>query len=86
MSSSTSADYLEKVRLGDLRAVSSNRNNVEPMLNELCGRDGSHMKGAFLTALAGFDPDGFIEAAGLTDRDRATLATRGGKSLTQAPG
>lgn len=68
-------DYLETVRLGDLRAVSSNRNNVEPMLNELCGRHGTTTEGAFRAALAGFDLDGFIEAAGLTDRDRAALAT-----------
>jgi protein-tyrosine phosphatase len=68
-------DYLETVRLGDLRAASSNRNNVEPLLDELCARHGTTTEGAFRGALAGFDLDGFIEKAGLSHEDRAALAS-----------
>ena len=68
-------DYLETVRLGDLRAASSNRNNVEPLLNELCERHGTTTEGAIRAALAGFDLDSFIEAARLSLEDRAILAS-----------
>lgn len=68
-------DYLETVRLGDLRAASSNRNNVEPLLNELCERHGTTTEGAFRAALAGFDLDSSIEAAQLSHEDRAVLAS-----------
>jgi hypothetical protein len=68
-------DYLETVRLADLRAVGSNRNNVEPMLDELCQLHGTTTEGAFRAALAGLDLDGFIEAAGLSDLDRSALAS-----------
>ncbi|MCD4852419.1 tyrosine-protein phosphatase [Arthrobacter sp. AK01] len=74
-------DYLETVRLGDLRAASSNRNNVEPLLNELCERHGTTTEGAFRTALAGFDLCSFIEAAGLPESDRAALDTWRGSIL-----
>ncbi|MCT9871982.1 tyrosine-protein phosphatase [Paenarthrobacter aurescens] len=68
-------DYLETVRLGDLRAASSNRNSAEPQLNELCMRHGTTTEGAFRAALDGFDLDDFIAAAGLNDEDRAALAS-----------
>ncbi len=68
-------DYLETVRLGDLRAASSNRNNAESLLNELCERHGTTTEGAFRTALAGFDLRGFIKAADLPESDRAALST-----------
>ncbi|UYY82455.1 tyrosine-protein phosphatase [Arthrobacter sp. YA7-1] len=68
-------DYLETVRLGDLRAASSNRNNIEPLLNDLCKRHGTTTEGAFRAALDGFDLDGFIEAARLSHEDRAALAS-----------
>ncbi|ASN19334.1 tyrosine-protein phosphatase [Arthrobacter sp. YN] len=74
-------DYLETVRLGDVRAASSNRNNAESLLNELCERHGTTTEGAFRTALAGFDLHGFIEAADLPESDRATLATWRGNIL-----
>ncbi|GAA5197151.1 tyrosine-protein phosphatase [Arthrobacter gyeryongensis] len=68
-------DYLETVRLGDLRAASSNRNNVEPLLNELCERHGTTTEEAFRAALDGLDLDRFIEEAGLSHNDVAALAT-----------
>jgi protein-tyrosine phosphatase len=75
-------DYLETVRLGDLRAVTSNRNNAEPMLNELCHLHGTTTEGAFRAALAGLDFHGLIEAAGISDLDRAGLATWRGNVST----
>ncbi|MBT2584500.1 tyrosine-protein phosphatase [Arthrobacter sp. ISL-95] len=72
-------DYLETVRLGDVRAASSNRNNAEPLLNELCERFGTTTEEAFRTALAGFDLQSFIEAADLPESDRAALSTWRGR-------
>ncbi|MET3902238.1 tyrosine-protein phosphatase [Paenarthrobacter sp. 4246] len=74
-------DYLETVRLGDVRAASSNRNNAESVLNELCERHGTTTEGAFRTALAGFDPQQFTQAADLPERDRTALATWRGSIL-----
>ncbi|WP_416403532.1 tyrosine-protein phosphatase [Arthrobacter sp. LFS091] len=68
-------DYMETVRLGDLRAASTNRNSAEAQLNELCVRHGTTTEGAFRAALTSLDLDGFIEAAGLNEKDRATLAS-----------
>ncbi|MEQ4566828.1 tyrosine-protein phosphatase [Paenarthrobacter sp. CAP02] len=68
-------DYMETVRLDDLRAASTNRNRAEAQLNELCVRHGTTTEGAFRAALTGLDLDGFIEAAGLNEKDRATLAS-----------
>ena len=68
-------DYLETVRLGDLRAVSGNRNNAEPLLNELCVAHGTTTEGAFRAAVAGLDLSEFLEASGLSGNDRAALAS-----------
>lgn len=68
-------DYMETVRVGDLRAASSNRNSAEAQLNELCVRYGTTTEGAFRAALTGLDLDGFIAAAGLSENDRAVLAS-----------
>ncbi|WP_284980973.1 tyrosine-protein phosphatase [Arthrobacter sp. efr-133-TYG-118] len=68
-------DYLESVRLGDVRAASSNRNNAEPMLEELCRQHGTTTEGAFRNALAKFDLQAFLDAADFTDEDRKALFT-----------
>lgn len=73
-------DYLETVRLGDARAASSNRNNAEPRLEELCRQHGTSTEGAFRDALASFDLEAFLDAAGLTDTDRDALSTWRGES------
>ncbi|WP_026547550.1 tyrosine-protein phosphatase [Paenarthrobacter nicotinovorans] len=78
-------DYLETVRLGDIRASSDNRNNAESLLNELCERHGTTTEGAFRTALAGFDLPGFIKAAGLPESDRdALFSWRGSVPASQS--
>ncbi|MCX2749767.1 tyrosine-protein phosphatase [Arthrobacter sp. MI7-26] len=68
-------DYLETVRLGDLRAAISKRNNAEPMLEELCRKHGTSTEGAFRDALAKFDLRVFLDSAELTDEDREGLFT-----------
>ena len=68
-------DYLETVRLGDLRAVSAERNTVELELNEICRRYGTTTEGAFRDALAGLQLNDFIEASGLTGPERVKLLT-----------
>jgi protein-tyrosine phosphatase len=68
-------DYLETVRLGDLRAVSAERNTVEFELNEICRRYGTTTEGAFRAALAGLKLNDFVEASGLTGPDLVGLFT-----------
>lgn len=68
-------DYLETVRLGDVRAANGNRNNAEPMLDELCRKHGTSTEGAFRDALAKFDVQAFLDAAEVTDEDRERLFT-----------
>ncbi|MFF2297829.1 tyrosine-protein phosphatase [Arthrobacter sp. NPDC058127] len=79
-------DYLETVRLGDMRAASGNRNNVEPRLEELCRQHGTTTEGAFRDALEKFDLQAFLDAAELTDKDLKGLFTwRGATVTTPAP-
>ncbi|MHC6220097.1 tyrosine-protein phosphatase [Arthrobacter sp. MMS24-S77] len=68
-------DYLETVKLGDVRAASSKRNNAEPMLEELCRKHGTTTEGAFRDVLAQFDLKAFLDAAKLTHEDRERLFT-----------
>jgi protein tyrosine/serine phosphatase len=75
-------DYLETVKLGDVRADSSKRNNVEPRLEELCRQYGTTTEGAFRDALAKFDLQAFLDAAELTDADREGLFTWRGATTT----
>ncbi|WP_255572971.1 tyrosine-protein phosphatase [Cryobacterium sandaracinum] len=46
-------DYLETVRLADLRAATSKRNNAEPEIEALCQTYGTTTEGAFRSALLG---------------------------------
>lgn len=80
-------DYLETVRLGDGRAASSDRNNAEPRLEELCRQHGTSTEGAFRDALANFNLEAFLDAAELTDKDRDALFTwRGAANPTPPSG
>ena len=80
-------DYLETVRLGDVRAASSNRNNAEPLLEDLCRKHGTSTEGAFRDALANFDLDAFLDAAELPEKDREALFTwRGAANQTSQKG
>jgi protein tyrosine/serine phosphatase len=75
-------DYLETVRLGDVRASSSKRNNAEPMLEELCRQHGTTTEGAFRDTLAKFDLQAFLDAAELTEEVREALFTWRGATTT----
>jgi protein tyrosine/serine phosphatase len=68
-------DYMETVRLGDLRAASQNRNNNEAEMNELCQVHGTTTEGAFRAALTGLDLRALLDAAQLSQPDRIALST-----------
>ena len=68
-------DYLETVRLGDLRAASAKRNNAEPDIDALCQRHGTTTESAFRTALQGFDLTRFLDSVGLSGADQQLLST-----------
>jgi len=66
-------DYLETVRLADLRAATANRNNAEPKIEELCQTYGTTTEGAFRAALAGLELGALLSSAGLSDADNAAI-------------
>ena len=68
-------DYLETVRLGDLRAASASRTNAEPDIEALCRKHGTTTEGAFRSALQGFDLGRFLDASGLSEAERQRLRT-----------
>ena len=68
-------DYMETVRLGDLRASTANRNNYEAEIDAFCRTLGTTTEGAFRAAVAGLDLARVLTAAGLSRDDRMALAT-----------
>ncbi|HWU59122.1 MAG TPA: tyrosine-protein phosphatase [Microbacteriaceae bacterium] len=68
-------DYLETVRLGDVRAASRQCQNAEPQLEKLCATLGTTTEGAFRQALTGLDLDTFFEASALDERTLAAIRT-----------
>jgi protein-tyrosine phosphatase len=68
-------DYMETVRLGDLRAATANRNNAEPEIDAFCRALGTTTEGAFRAAVAGLDLARLLTAAQLSPPDRRALAT-----------
>ena len=75
------SDYMETVRLGDLRAATANRNNAEPGIDALCRAQGTTTEGAFRAAIAGLDVNRVLAAAKLSLRDRKALLTWRGTLL-----
>ncbi|TFC50848.1 tyrosine-protein phosphatase [Cryobacterium sp. TMT2-17-1] len=75
-------DYLETVRLADLRAATTNRNNAEPKIEELCQTHGTTTEGAFRAALAGLELGALLASAGLSDADNAAIMSWRGKVPT----
>jgi len=63
-------DYLETVRLGGLRAATSNRNTSEAELEEICRIHGTTTEGAFRAVIANLDLEKVLSAAGMSSRDR----------------
>lgn len=68
-------DYLETVRLGDLRAASANRNNDEGELERRCRSHGTTTAGAIRAAATALDLERVLGAAGMSDEVRMGLMT-----------
>jgi protein-tyrosine phosphatase len=68
-------DYLETVRLADLRAATANRNNAEPKIEALCQTYGTTTEGAFRAALAGLDLEALLPSAGLGDAESSAITS-----------
>ncbi len=66
-------DYLETVRLGDVRAASTKGSNEEVRIEELLAGHGTTTERAFRDALAGLDLDVLLGAAGVSDGTRSLL-------------
>lgn len=79
------ADYLETVRLGDLRAATSNRDNDEALIEELCRFHGSTAQDAFRSAVTGLQLSARFAASGLTDQELHGLRTWSGVISVQPP-
>jgi protein-tyrosine phosphatase len=72
-------DYLETIRLGDVRAASANRNTAEAHIEELLAGHGTTTERAFRDALAGLDLAALLGAAGVSDSTRSVLETWRGR-------
>jgi protein-tyrosine phosphatase len=66
-------DYLETVRLGDLRAASANRNNDEEELEQLCRSRGTTTAGAMRTAVTSLDLEQMLRGSGISTEVRVGL-------------
>jgi len=74
-------DYLETVRLAEVRAMNSNRSDEEPEIEALCQSFGTTTEGAFRAALDGLDLAGLLRCSGLSDADKVSLLTWRGTLL-----
>lgn len=72
-------DYLETVRLGDVRAAAADRTNEEAAIERLLAARGTTTEQAFRDALAGLDLAALLSTAGLSDRHQRVLRTWGGR-------
>jgi protein tyrosine/serine phosphatase len=68
-------DYLETVRLGDLRARTANLKNTEPELELLCNSLGTTTERAFRDVVASFDFHAWATEARLSDGTRRAITT-----------
>jgi protein-tyrosine phosphatase len=68
-------DYLETVRLGDVRAASGNRNNDEPAIEALCRDYGTTTEMAFRAAVDGLVLEKLLVEAGVSEAARRALTT-----------
>jgi len=68
-------DYLESVRLGDIRAATAHRNNDEAVIEALLVGRGTTTEQAFRDALTGLDLTALLSAGGVSDVDQHVLRT-----------
>ena len=66
-------DYLETVRLGELRAASENQDNDENAREELCRAHGTTTENAFRSALSQLQLPAFLTSARLSENDLQAL-------------
>ena len=66
-------DYLETVRLGELRAASENQDNDENAREELCRAHGTTTENAFRSALSQLQLPTFLTSARLSENDLQAL-------------
>jgi phosphosulfolactate synthase (CoM biosynthesis protein A) len=66
-------DYLETVRLGELRAAASNRNNAEPEIEAICQANGTTTEGAFRAVVESLDLKNVLWDAGMSLRETEAL-------------
>jgi protein tyrosine/serine phosphatase len=77
-------DYLETVRLGDVRAASANRDNDEAQIEELLAGYGTTTEQAFRDALVSLDVNTVLDAAKVDDVTRQVLRTWRGRLPSKA--
>jgi protein tyrosine/serine phosphatase len=71
-------DYIETVRLGDLRAAASKRSNAEPELEAICQRHGTTTERAFRNAARWINLEQILVAGGMgRDEREALMSWRG---------
>ncbi len=68
-------DYMETVRLGDVRAAAAKGKNAEPMWEEICVTRGATTEGAFRDAVRQLDLTWFYTAAHMDPRDVDAIRT-----------
>ena len=75
-------DYLDSVRRADLRAATSNRNNVEPEIEAVCRTNDTSTEGAFRAVLEYLDLEKILSRADMSSREReALMSWRGSISI-----
>lgn len=74
-------DYLHTVRLGDARAVHSDRTNEEPLAEALCQEHGTPTEGAFRNAARQLDLTEVLRAERIADHSREALRTWRGHAV-----
>ena len=68
-------DYMETVRLGDVRAAAAKGKNAEPMWEDICAARGTTTEGAFRDAIRRLDLPWFYTAAQMNPCDVDAIRT-----------
>jgi len=69
------SDYIETVRLGDIRAAAAKGKNAEPMWEDICASRGTTTEGAFRDAIRRLDLTWLYTAARMDPRDVDAIRT-----------
>ena len=78
-------DYMETVRLGEVRGAAAGRNNAEPALEAICRARGTSTEGAVRAVLDGLDLERVLNRGGMSAEAREALtAWRGSISAADS--